>query len=212
MNELYECIKEDLRNHDYDNRMYFFNDDTSMYYYVIKELLKKDYGYLDVVIDFSDLDKLSSIKKIPNNVNFVSLKKMIYTQYINYKILKSADIKYPLIDTEKMEQILFDDDLKKISEMDKTSFVVLDGLLNQKARECGKKNVRIHVFMNQINDRHLQMCINDLFELASYKSNIAIMAYAKKPIITDLTNAGISINDTNGFLAYNLGNEKKLRR
>ena len=64
-----------IQNHYYDNMIYYFDTSEIKEYDELKELLKKDYGFLDVVLDFDDYKLLKTIyEQIPNDLDINAIK------------------------------------------------------------------------------------------------------------------------------------------
>ena len=87
---MFEILKNNLNDNDYDNHIYFgLNSDEIS---DLQKLLTKDYGCLDIVIDFNDIHKLENlINDIPDNLDQNLIKKYIYQYYLYYKILSVVE-------------------------------------------------------------------------------------------------------------------------
>ena len=59
--DILKLVEIFLTNHDHDNIIYFLDKTEKDIYEKIIELLNKDYGYLDIVLDFKDYDKLKPL-------------------------------------------------------------------------------------------------------------------------------------------------------
>ena len=180
--DILEYIKNDLNNHDYDNIIYFLDETEKDKYEKIKELLNNDYGYLDIVLDFNDYNKLKPLFEQVTDKDMESYKIMILSNYINYSILNKAGVEN-LIDVivPKVAEDLFSEDLDKyITSGDMLLNYEVFEAIKDKAKEEYKKYARIHYLLDNVDDIMLQKCINDLFV---YRSSIAMMGYTTEKLL-----------------------------
>ena len=182
-------IKYDLITHWYHNMIYYLTKDE---YNEVKNMLNKDYGFLDVVLEFNDFDRLTLIlKSIPQHSDRELIRRMIINEYLYYKILKTAKIKnyiYTYSDVCYAEDILYSDDYLKFLDSRRLDFET--GVANILSLGTGLKKhkaARLHFLLDSVGDDDLQRAINNLF---IYKSNIAMVGYTSKPLRIKYTMSG----------------------
>ena len=206
--DIIRLIENDLDNHYYDNIIYYLDKKEKDKYEKIKELLNHDYGYLDIVLDFKDYDKLKPLfEQIPDNDN--STKISILSDYLNYSILSRANITtLDNIEVSKVGEILFGKDLDRYYNMDEILFnmEVFDTIKN-KVKTDNKKNARIHYLLDNVDDFTLQKCINDLYV---YRVGIAMMGYTTKELSSTLTTNNHMMERVHEMLNY-IKQKKKIR-
>lgn len=172
---MFEILKIHLENNGYDNHIYYglTNDELIE----IKNLLQNDYGYIDLIMDFSDLDKLNPlIESIPQSLNNTLTLTWIYAQYISYKILKQIHLPEVFesydVSLEEMEKSLFSGDLETFRW---TNTVLVD-FVDRHIRIFDKR-VRVHMFLDEINNKDFQKYINLLLGSRMF---MTFMGYTNK--------------------------------
>lgn len=187
---MFKILKNNLNDNSYDNHIYFglTNDEINN----LKELLKEDYGCLDIVIDFSDIGKLDNlINDIPDHLNKNLIKKYIYGHYLYYKMLSSVE------EDIELKNILFGNSINNFKNYD---FIMFSSVLKKLQSFAQNKRIRLHLFLDGINEKLLQQEVNDLIYM---RIPIAIRGYITgEKLITYLTSDGSlieSIHDYTGF-------------
>ena len=120
MENLEKIARSNLKTHYYDNAIYFFAESEKEKYERIKEYLKEDYGFLDVILDFSDYKLLEPlISSVPTYLNLLSIKRQIIESYLNYIILREAKIKKVeyVGNIKDIESSLFDGDFERYKDI-----------------------------------------------------------------------------------------------
>lgn len=180
-----ETLKKYLETNNIDHQIYF--ELTEEEIAKLKSLLKEDYGYIDIILDFSDLAKLDNlIANIPHNEYYDIYIKRLYEDYICYHILSQVSLeKEKCINSpEEIGMAIFSGNFEIYQNLSKTFFMVLERRLAKKAEAIGTK-ARIHFFLDNIKDKSLQEKINDLFYS---RSSIIFMGYiSKETLITNRT-------------------------
>ncbi|MBR1377200.1 MAG: hypothetical protein IJ565_05295 [Bacilli bacterium] len=189
MKSIESKVESDLQSHYYDNRIYFMSEEEKDKYEKIKELLKKDYGFLDIVLEFDDFNELDKIfDGIQSNDNYDNIKHRIINQYLNYKMLKNANIdEYHKTNVSDIEKDLFSGDIEKIANMDLLSPIITNTIIKTKAKDTKRGYGRVNILLDSVNDAFLQSHINDLIV---YRGNVAIMGYTTKELVTYYTSSG----------------------
>ena len=171
-----ETIKEveiDLIQNYYDNAIYYLKPEE---YERIIGLLDKDYGYLDVILNFKDYYKL---KPLLDQATGKYIKYTMINDYLNYSMLRNANI------NDDKREYLFDGDYTKFMEADNLSFFLdVEEALKDKAKETEKQKVRIHYLLDEVKDIQLQKCINYLFV---YRCGITMMGYTTNDLLSYYT-------------------------
>lgn len=173
---MFIILKQQLKDNKYDNHIYFGLNNNEIE--SLKQLLRNDYDYTDIIINFEDSKKLNKlINSVPKNLDQKLIKSIIYEQYINYKILKESKI---LKNNNELENILFSDNFKKFKNMDFILYMTLE-----KELKSLNKKTRLHLFLDDVNDILLQRKINDLIYS---RQSIILMGYTTKDkLITHTT-------------------------
>lgn len=197
--DILKLIEIHLDNHDHDNIIYFLDETEKDKYEKIIELLNKDYGYLDVVLDFNDYDKLNPLLSKLSDKNVFN-RIMILSDYLNYSILTKANI--DIVDGMKVSNVgkhLFSDDLEKYNKMNEVIFTsdVVDAL-KAKAEKKNKK-ARIHYLLDNVDNIILQKCINDLYV---YHADVAMMGYTTKNLSTTLTSNSNYMENIHDYMSF----------
>ena len=172
---MFKILIQQLKDNGYDNHIYF--DLTNSEIENLKQLLKNNYGYIDIIINFEDLGKLNNlINSIPKDLDKDLLKSYIYEQYLIYKILKESHINDEniRITPSKLENILFNGNFEKFKNMDFIMYMFLEQSLKKQYKNT---KTRLHLFLDEINDILLQKKINDLIYV---RQSLILMCYTTK--------------------------------
>ena len=190
-------VKRDLENH-YDwNYIYYSLSNEE--YDKVKELVRKDYGFLDIVLEFDDYEKLDKLKNnIPQDLYVDMITSSIIEQYVNYKIVKQLP-KNRYADISRLENELFSGDFDVFKNSKWLFFYRLEELLKKEALKCENKYARILVLLDSIDDIDLQRKINDLIV---FRTNIAIMGYTtKEDLLIYGTTNNVFIEDPHDYIS-----------
>ena len=193
-------VKQHIKDNGYDNIIHFGlkQDNISE----IKEQLQNDNGYIDVILDFNDIDKLEQlINNVPSSSNKSIKMNYIYETYICYKILKLTSItcKNTKTTIQEIEEVLFSGDYNKFVDMDCILYMYIERALKQYCEE-NNKIIRIHLFFDNIKDILLQQKINDLIFA---RQHVIFMGYTTKPqLLTYSTTNGSFIESPHDYLSY----------
>ena len=157
-----DIVKRHIEGNDSDNQIYFaLNIDEII---EVKQELKKEHNYLDIVLDFKDAFKLKElINSVPDCLNKATIINYIYENYICYKILKESglEVKPISISVKEIENILFSGDYEKFRDMEFIIYLFVEDAL-KKYQKINNKKVRIHIFFDEVEEVYLQEKINDL--------------------------------------------------
>ena len=192
-----ETIKKDLESLSGWN--YLYSDLTDEEYKQTKELIKDDYGFLDVVLNFDDYKQLDNLKNsIPDSFDSSQRKlviKSIIEQYVNYKIVKSADVeKY---NCSELEDVLFGKSFEKYRESKWILFYRLPELLKEEAESKENKEARLLLLLDSIEDIHLQKAINNIISSRS----ITLFGYTtKEDLLSYYTDQGNLLQDPHDYI------------
>ncbi|MBE6154553.1 MAG: hypothetical protein E7163_03165 [Firmicutes bacterium] len=200
---MFNILKMDLENNDYDNHIYFGL--TLEELKEINTLLKNDYGFIDLVLDFSDINRLYSlIESIPDHLDNERIKGIIYEQYICYKLLEQISIpRYLKIfkykDIEDVKKIIFSNNFEQFANMKFLNFGILERDIAEDVKEENKR-ARLHIFFDKVNDKVLQRFINTMI---GSRMSIAVMGYSsKEELITYNTEMNQVIENPHDYCAY----------
>ena len=183
-------IKHDLCNHHYDNMIYTLDESETSVYEQVIELLKKDYGFLDIVLDFTDYDRIKPLfLKYPNAIPF------IIEDYVYYSILSKANINIEDYDINSREQ------LEKMYNGEEFEILWIEKVLEklkEKAKETENGEARVHFLFDNIDDVRLQQEVNALFYTRS--GNVAFMGYHTKPLLSKCTTTGDRVDPVHDYI------------
>ena len=188
---MFKILKMHLENNGYDNHIYFSLTNEEMA--LVRNLLNKDNGYLDIIISFEELNLLDKlINNIPNYLDKNYVLKNIYEQYICYKIVSQVELedKYNFIGSlDEKELSLFDGNFDLFKNSLLTPFMIIERELDELAKDNNTK-ARIHFLFDGVNNNILQQVINDYF---SSRSPICFMGYTTKSSLLHFynTNGGV---------------------
>ena len=203
--DILKRIEGDLNNHYHDNIIYQLNENETDTYEKVKDLLDEDYGYLDIVLDFKDYDKLNMLFKQSDII-----KHTIINDYLNYCILKGANIDTLVFDISIPEigEYLFGGDASKYISCDSLYFYfdVYDHLI-EKAKTTKNKKCRIHFLLDNVTDIDLQKCINDFI---SYRCDVAMMCYTTKNLLTHCTTNNNFIENVHDYISVESEEKEKV--
>lgn len=208
--EILDYVERDLNSHYYDNIIYFLTEEEKEKYIKIRELLEKDYGYLDIVLDFDDYYKLKPLfDKLPKDeIQRKVMKNMIISDYLNYSILSKAGIEINRgVSVSKIGEALFSGDLKKYIDNEDLFFNYdVCEPIEKLAEKTTNKKARIHFILNNVKDKRLQQNINDLFV---YRCDIAMMGYTTKELLTYHASNGEFMQDIHDYTSILSDNKRK---
>lgn len=203
--EILKYIKNNLSNQYYDNIIYFLDETEKDKYEEIIELLNKDYGYLDIVLDFKDYDKIKPLfEQINNNIPYdkEALKCLIISDYLNYSILKGANI-----ENDEMGECLFGGSLNNYIQTDSILFEFeVEDSLKEIALTTKNRNARIHYLLDAVDDIDLQKCINNLFV---YRTGIAMLGYTTKDLLAYYTTNRQLMERTHDYMEFDSEEKQK---
>ena len=175
---MFDILKMHLSNNGYDNHIYFCLTENEIN--ELKLLLNEDYGYIDLVIDFDDLNKLDKlINSVPEDSDKTLMIRYIYSQYIIYKIVSQIEIndEYNMIGSiEEKKESIFSGDFELFKNSKITLFMIIERELEKLAKNKNTR-ARIHFLLDGVNNKILQQVINDFFYL---RSPICFMGYTSK--------------------------------
>ena len=209
--DILKLVEIFLTNHDHDNIIYFLDKTEKDIYEKIIELLNKDYGYLDIVLDFKDYDKLKPLfEQIPEK-DMNSYKIMILSDYLNYSILTKANIDtLDGIQVSKVGKCIFGKDLEKYNNMDELLLnTELFDALENKAKETIEKKARIHYLLDNVDDVILQKCINDLYV---YRTDVSMMGYTTKKLLSTLTSNNHAMENVHDYMRFDSEIKQKTKK
>lgn len=168
---MFKILENNLNDNDYDNHIYFgLNSDEINN---LHQLLKNDYGCLDIVINFNDMNKLDNlIKCIPNNLDQNLIKKYIYQHYLYYKILSFIE------EDINLKNVLFGGNINEFRDY---KFVMFSSVLKKLELFAQNKRIRLHFFVDEYNNKYLQQQINDLIYM---RISIAVRCYTVNDNLT----------------------------
>lgn len=184
---MFEILKINLNDNGYDNHIYFgLNGDEIN---DLQQLLKNDYGCLDIVINFDDISKLDNlINGIPNNLDQNLIKKYIYQHYLYYKILSFIE------EDSNLKSVLFGGNINEFRDY---RFVIFSSVLKKLELFAQNKRIRLHFFLDEYNNKYLQQQINDLIYM---RIPVAVRCYTiKDNLITYLTSDGSMIESPHDY-------------
>ena len=203
--DILKRIEGDLNNHYHDNTIYFFNENEKDTYEKVKDILDEDYGYLDIVLDFKDYDKLNTLFEQSDII-----KHIIINDYLNYCILRGANIDTldSNISISEIGEYLFGGDASKYISCDSLYFYfdVYDHLI-EKAKTTKNKKCRIHFLLDNVTDIDLQKCINDFI---SYRCDVAMMCYTTKNLLTHCTTNNNFIENVHDYMSVESDEREKV--
>ncbi|MBR1377201.1 MAG: hypothetical protein IJ565_05300 [Bacilli bacterium] len=193
-----EIIKNDIESFSGYNKIYYLGKSEKDNYNMIKELLTKDYGFLDIVLDFKDYGKLKpmydSISKDKNKEDIEILKNFITRTYLYYSILTNSGV-----NTDEVNKALFNGDINDLLKVF-IDFESVSYQIKEKALEKEHAKARIHFFLDEVLNETLQKNINDIF---IYRSNIVRMGYTTMELQSYTNTLGYAtIESPHDYQAY----------
>lgn len=210
MNNIEVQAKIDLKTKYYDNELYCFSSEEKDSYNSIIRDLNGNYGFLDIVLDFSDYYQLEplfdTISKMPN---FDVIKNTISMQYLLYSILNKANIvklDNSNIGINDIQYNLFSNNLKNIFSGSLLNYIDVYQTIRRKAKEETEKGyARIICLLDNVHDIHLQQCINDL---VVYRGDVSIIGFTTKELASSLTTNKKAVDDNKDYKLFM--SEKKM--
>ena len=200
-----EQIKRYIEDDDIGNNIYKVDETDKYVLDIAKEYLKEDHGYFEIVLDFSDYDRMKKmIDSIPDRIT----KNFIARQYMLYKIMREANLQsiyYSKL--EDVEEKLFSGNFDELLDVETPLyFNDIEDDIKKLGQETKNKIARIHLFLDNVSDEHLQISINDLFAL---RSSVAVIAYTTKPLLTRLKSDDMVIEEIHDYRTHELGIKEK---
>ena len=200
-----EQIKRYIEDDDIGNNIYKVDETDKYVLDVAKEYLKEDHGYFEIVLDFSDYDRM---KKMIDSVPDRTTKNYVARQYMLYKIMRGANLQsiyYSKL--EDVEEKLFSGNFDELLNVEMPLyFNDIENDIKRLGQETKNKIARIHLFLDNVSDEHLQISINDLFAL---RSSVAVIAYTTKPLLTRVKSDDMVIEEIHDYRTYELGIKEK---
>jgi len=200
---MFNILKMHLENNEYDNHLYFGLTEEELQN--IECILKNNSDYIDLVLDFKDLERLKPlIENIPEHCNKESVIKIIYENYICLKLLEQIDIpKYLRVigykNIEQIKEILFNDNYEMFFNMNFLHLWSLERYISNISKEQNTR-ARLHIFIDKIDDKILQRLINTMI---GSRMSIAVMGYSSnEELITYNTNINQVIENPHDYCAY----------
>ena len=191
--EILKKIKEDLNDNYFDNMIYTFDSSERKEYRELQKILNKDYGFLDIVLDFRDYYRLANLLRRETDddedkpitreeIDADEVRNAILNDYLYYTLLIKAGVDVSTNQTKlnKLFNGLYN------MEESLLPFLCLDSIFEQSFRR-GKKGVRVHILFDEIADFNLQLHVNDMF---STQSDVAFIGYCTDKPLTYYTYSG----------------------
>ena len=170
MDKIVNIIRDDLA-YNFDSTIYELDGSQTDLFKVIKDLLKEDYGFLDIIIDSKDYKEI--LLKLENyNEQY---KNVFLLDYLLNRILTNAGVKL-----EEDETVWFDSMLTSLKE---------------RCKELGKSRPRVHFFLDDVDDVMLQTKINDLFS----SRGLTTIGYKSKNLLTYYVSNGQPLEATHDY-------------
>ena len=187
---MFEILKNNLSENSYDNHIYFGLSNEEIVN--LKELLKNDYGCLDIVMNFDDISKLDNLTNhIPNNLDQNLIKKYIYQYYLYYKILGVVE------ENNELKKILFYGNIDQFRDY---KIIMFSSVLQKLELFANNKRIRLHFFLNEHHNKYLQKQINDLIYM---RIPVAIRCYTTDDnLITYLTSDGSMLESPHDYSGF----------
>ena len=200
-----EQIKRYIEDDDIGNNIYNVDETDKYVLDIAKEYLKEDHGYFEIVLDFSDYDRMKKmIDSVPDRIT----KNFVARQYMLYKIMREANLQsiyYSKL--EDVEEKLFSGNFDELLDVEMPLyFIDIEDDIKKLGQETKNKIARIHLFLDNVSDEHLQISINDLFAL---RSQVAVIAYTTKPLLTHVKSDNMVIEEIHDYRTHELGIKEK---
>lgn len=194
MSKIEDLIKLHLQRKFYDNTIYELSPDEQDVIDRVLEYLKEDYGFLDILVDFDDYDRLEELLSIiPNDKEKSVWTSKITRDYLMYQIIKRVDLGRPQY--KDVEKSLFVKDLDEYS-VPILRFDRISNDLKEKAKDTDKGYARIHIMLDKITNAELQRNVNNLF---TFRDNISKVGYVTKDLITYYTTSEKYMQDPHDY-------------
>lgn len=160
--ELLLKIKEELKGYTGWSKIYQFDESEVGVYNEIKDYLKEDSEFLDIVLDGSAMTNLLS--KLEGKSD-----KFIRVNLRDYLFNKLYEIAGVMINYDEINLMPYDIDLDELNEE-----------LQSLAQHHNKKKCRIHVFLDEVPNEAIQTKINDIFTYMK----ITVIGYRSKDLLS----------------------------
>nr|MBP3259040.1 hypothetical protein [Bacilli bacterium] len=198
-------MRINLRGMDEWNAICYFSDDEQEVIDQYLDEVKEDTDYYNVVLDFSDCDKLQNIiHTIPDNNMKKAVLYNVYEQYLYYKIIKAANLENE-IPIEETGEVLFSDTIRSLYE---TGFLYWEDIadaLKKKAKDNSNRGIaRIHLPLDSVANIEFQQAINFLF---IWRGKISMVGYTTKKLLNYYTNNGTLVQSNGDYIS--LKSDKK---
>ena len=192
-------LKELLKDYSGSNVIYYCSDEE---YKSIPELLKKDYGYLDILLDFNDIYMINPLLSKLDDDN----KDYLYKDYLNYNILHKLNLPIADFDIEEYGKLLKSDNAHEYLNSDYVVDFNVDIIpILKRCALIKNGNARIHYMLDEATD-DLMLHINDLF---INPNHITMIGYTTKDYVLNRTSTGAMLKERRDYVVYN---EKEKKR
>ena len=202
-----KTIKRHIEGDSFANAIYELSETEKDSIAEIKELLKEDHGFFDIVVDLSDYDRMQDmINSLPDD-DFKAIRlNRIAEQYLMFKIIKAANIDFDSeYSLEECEEKLFSNSIDELLKVDiPIGFYFVEEEIKEKAKETTTGKARIHFFFDEVNDINLQRNLNELY---IYRTGIMMMGYKTKNLLTYRNTNNFPMQSPHDFMVFE--SEKK---
>ena len=192
-------LRINLRGMNEWNAICYFSDDEQEAINQYLDEVKEDTDYYNVVLDFSDCDKLQNIiNTIPDNSMKKSILYILYEQYLYYKIIKAANLEneIPIEDTGKN---LFSGSIESLYNDGFLYFQDIANELKKKAKDNSNRGIaRIHIPLDSVDNIEFQQAINFLFV---WRGKISMVGYTTKKLLSYYTNNGTLVQSNGDYIS-----------
>ena len=180
------------------NEIIYLSDNEFDEYLNMQDRLKGNHGYLDIIVDFNDFDKLKFLLKDTFNLEQQEkIEKLIMTEYLYYSILNSAHI--------PVDNNVFDKNYNEFIQSHKIEYInMLDSIKEKAYKQSDRKLARIHLFINNVYNIALQEAINELLKY----STVPIILYTTRDLVTYNINSDNKLEEKIDYKKF-LTNERK---
>ena len=171
--DIFKMLKYNLANNADCNDLYFFGDKCPGAIDEVRNMLKIDYGFLDIIVDKDDI--LNVLKDL-NECNSCAKRIDIRDRFI--KMI------YEKIGVKKDDEFYYFDYLRDD--------------LKEKSLEYPNKQFRIHIMLDYVNDPDLQVMINDMIADRCFY----VFGYTTRNLLTYAISTGFVIQDIHDYRRY----------
>ena len=151
----------------------------------VRNLLKEDYNYMDIVLDKNDFDKMEEgLETVTSPFGEEIGPDHDQYSYTKWRILESR-LMGAILEKAGLEDESFNEFIQ----------FGYPKKLKDKAKELGKKNFRIQIIFDDVQSRELQTAIDELILSRDFN----IMGYASKPLLSYCSYSGIYMESTHDY-------------